>query len=371
MKKVVVAKPTAAKLTRKMKVWFGKCMLLVSVALVTVHAAIAAERHVYAKVFVDGDGEKYGYGYMRDVYLDVVRIPEEAVVEQDSGILFTDGGSMKPLSEIQTRALEFVKPHLKELGFKTVNDYKVFLYPDDKDKAHSDMATVQKLRADSFAIPSKFSGGKTELHGVWVGSKVGPNEGQSVSVDKETSPSDKKMDAGSAANQAPTQKKPNKTDSANAKAIVKEKQKVPKENKMALVPNQALTQKKPNTTDSANAKVTGKEKQKAHKENQKPPVLASKKAAAEKAKVDKKTEPKVEGKVVKEMIFGDFLGKNQAMTWCGRLVPQFLKSMATGNNKLISIGECSCKPASDTELPQQEFRCGFPVTYRVYPSNGS
>ena len=93
------------------------------------------------------------------------------------------------------------------------------------------------------------------------------------------------------------------------------------------------------------------------------------KAEEEKAKADKKINLKAKSKVIKERIFDDSLEESQAKTWCKRIVPEFVKSMTSSNNKLISMGECSCKPGSESESLQQEFRCGFPVTYRVFTSN--
>ena len=93
------------------------------------------------------------------------------------------------------------------------------------------------------------------------------------------------------------------------------------------------------------------------------------KAEEEKAKADKQIKLKAKSKVIKERIFDDSLLESQAKTWCKRIVPEFVKSMTSGNNKLIRMGECSCKPRGESESLQQEFRCGFPVTYRVFTSN--
>jgi hypothetical protein len=332
MEKTPEANPTISPLLRKTKVWLAWCALLAAAPqLVTVYAAPAGERHVYAKVFVEGIGVKYGYGYMRDVYLDVVVIPAKTVVEQDSGILFTDGSYKKSLSEIQIHALEFVEPHVKALGFETVSDYQIFLYPGDKDEVHSSMAAVEKFRSRSFAIPSKLSGPKAELHGVWIGESI---EAKPPSLDKKTAVLEKKPKVGN----APTLVSPQKTIS---------------------------------TTDAANTKAADKKKKKVEEDKKKVLALAKKQAEEEKtkAKDDKKAKQKAEGKVVKEMIFDDSLQERQAQTWCVRIAAQFLKSMETSNNKLISMGNCSCKPAGDSGSLQKEFRCEFPVTYRVPTNN--
>lgn len=333
MKKTLEAKPTILRLIRKTKVCFGRCILLaVASHLVTGYAATDSEHHVYAKVLVDGVGVKYGYGYMRDVYLDVVTIPAEIVVEQESGILFTDSNYKKFLSEIQARALEFVEPHVKELGFKTVSDYQVFIYPGDKDTEYSEREAVEKLRIDSFSRPSKLSGPKVELHGVWIGSKAGSIKAKPSSLDEKTATSGKNSRVGNE-------------------------------------PTLALTQKSTSATDAANTKATTPKKKKVDEANMKSLTLEKKQAEEERAKVDKKAKLKAEGKVVREIIFGDSLDERQAMTWCERIVPEFLKSMTSSNNKLISMGECSCKPGGESGSLQKEFRCEFPVTYRVFTSN--
>lgn len=333
MKKTLEAKPTILRLIRKTKVCLGRFILLaVASHLVTGYAAPDAERHVYAKVLVDGVGAKYGEGYMRDVYLDVVTIPAEIVVEQESGILFTNGNYKKSLSEIHARALEFVEPHVKELGFETVSDYHVFIYPGDKDTEHSDREAVEKLRVDSFSKPSMLSGPKAELHGVWIGSRAGSIEAKPPSLDEKTATSGKSSGVGNE-------------------------------------PTLALTQKSTSATDAANTKATAPKKKKVDEANMKSLTFEKKQAAEERAKVDKKAKLKAEGKVVREIIFGDSLDEPQAMTWCERIVPEFLKSMTSTNNKLISMGECSCKPGGESESLQKEFRCEFPVTYRKMQAN--
>lgn len=322
MEKMLEAKPTILLLIRKTKAGLGWCVLLAAASplLGTYAAPVEEGRYAYAKVFVEGTGVNHEYAYMRDVYLDVVAIPAKTVVEQDSGILFTDVSYKKSLSEIQVRALEFVEPHVKELGFEKVSDYQVFIYPGDKGKVHLDRATVEKFRADSFDIPSNLSGPKAELHGVWIG-------GEPEQADTKPTSTDKKAEM--------PENSP-KIDSA---------------------PTLEPTKKSTSTADAAQTKAAAKKKK---------ALAFAKKQAAE---TRTQTKLKTEGKVVKEMIFGDSLQERQAMTWCGRIVPQFLKSMETSNNKLISMGSCSCKPGGESGSPQKEFRCGFPVTYRVLTNN--
>ena len=333
MKKTLEVKPTNLRLIRKMKVCLGSCILLAFASqLITAYALPHTERHVYAKVLVDGVGVKYGDGYMRDVYLDVVTIPSEIVIKQESGILFTDGNYKKSLSEIHARVLEFVEPHIKELGFETVSDYQIFIYPGNKDTEHSDKEAVEKLRLESFSRPSMLSGPKAELHGVWIGSKAGSIEAKPLSLDERTATSGKSSGTGSEPTLVPTQKLASANDVANTEAEAQKKE----------------------TVDEAN------------KES---PALETKQAEEEKAKADKKAKLKAERKVEKEMIFDDSLDESQAKTWCKRIVPEYVKSTTSSNNKLISMGECSCKPSGESESLQQEFRCGFPVTYRVFTSN--
>jgi len=264
---------------------------------------------------------------MRDVYLDVVTIPSEIVIKQESGILFTDGNYKKSLSEIHARVLEFVEPHIKELGFETVSDYQVFIYPGDRDTEHSDRDAVEKLRIDSFRRPSMLSGPKAELHGVWIRSKAGSIEAKPLSLDEKTATSGKSSGTGSEPTLVPTQKLASANDLANTEAEAQKKE----------------------TADEANKESL---------------ALEAKQAEEEKAKADKKAKQKAERKVEKEMIFDDSLEESQAKTWCKRIVPEYVKSTTSSNNKLISMGECSCKPSGESESPQQQFRCGFQVTYR-------
>ncbi|MEI7993290.1 MAG: hypothetical protein WCH01_00165 [Methylococcaceae bacterium] len=270
---------------------------------------------------------KYGDGYMRDVYLDVVTIPSEIDIKQESGILFTDGNYKKSLSEIHARVLEFVEPHIKELGFETVSDYQVFIYPGNIDTEHSDKEAVEKLRIESFSRPSMLSGPKAELHGVWIGSGAGSIVAKPSSIVEKTATSEKSLLVGNMPTLAPTQKSTSANDVANTDAEAQKKE----------------------TVDEAN------------KES---PALETKQAEEEKAKADKKAMLKAERKVEKEMIFDDSLDESQAKTWCKRIVPEYVKSTTSSHNKLISMGECSCKPSGESESLQQEFRCGFKVTYR-------
>jgi flagellar biosynthesis GTPase FlhF len=350
MKKILEAKPTASQLFLNAKFWLSGCLwLAVASPLMTAYAGSDGERHVYAKVFVEGTGVKHEFSYMRDVYLDVVIIPTKTVVERDSGILFTDVSYKKALSEIQVRALEFVEPHVKELGFETVSDYQVFLYPGDKDKVHFDRDAVEKFRADSFAIESKLSGPKAELHGVWIGNEAAPKETEPTPVEEKEKVSEKSPRVENASVTTQTQKSAPTptTDAENAKAAAKNKKKV--EKKIADDKKRAL----------ALAKKQAEEKQ----------VIEEKAKTKAKAKEQKAAKQRAEGKVVKEMIFDDFIQESQIQSWCGRIAARVLKSLEASNHKLISMGSCSCKPGGDPGSPKKEFRCGFPVTYRIPPNN--
>jgi hypothetical protein len=355
MKKILEAKPMASQLIQKTKLWLGWCLLLaVASPLMTAYAGSDGERHVYAKVFVEGTGVKHEFSYMRDVYLDVVIIPTKTVVEQDSGILFTDVSYKKALSEIQVRALEFVEPHVKELGFETVSDYQVFLYPGDKDKVHFDRDAVEKFRADSFAIESKLSGPKAELHGVWIGNEAAPKETEPTPVDEKPAAVPEKIPGVENAPAATLTQKSAPTpttDAENAKAAAKNKKKV--EKKIADDKKRAL----------ALAKKQAEEKQVIEEK------AKTKAKAKAKAKEQKAAKQRAEGKVVKEMIFDDFIQESQIQSWCGRIAARVLKSLEASNHKLISMGSCSCKPGGDPGSPKKEFRCGFPVTYRIPPNN--
>ncbi len=343
MGKLLEAKFTISQLIRKINVWLGLCMLVAVAFPLAAYAEPGPTegRYAYAKVFIEGTGMKHEYTYMRDVYLDVVAIPVDAVVEQDSGILFTDSNYKKSLSEIQVRALEFVEPHVKELGFETVSDYQVFVYPGDKGKAHLDRAAVEKLRADSFDIPSKLTGPKTELHGVWMGGEAETIEAKPTPLDKK----DEKPAEGPNAESAPaavaTQKTTSAADAAKAKAAAKKRKRLEEEKRKAL----ALAKRQAEEKNAIEAKEKASESTTTNDE--------------------KEATQKTGSRIVKERVFDDSLSESQAKTWCSRIVPQFLKSMETSNNKLISMGECSCKLVIEPGSPQQNFQCGFPVTYRV------
>ncbi|MDD5267742.1 MAG: hypothetical protein PHO08_11540 [Methylococcales bacterium] len=427
MKKTLEAKPTILRLIRKTKVCLVSCILLAFASqLVTAYALPHAERHVYAKVLVDGVGVKYGDGYMRDVYLDVVTVPSEIVIKQESGILFTEGNYKKSLSEIHARVLEFVEPHIKELGFDTVSDYQVFIYPGDKDTENSDREAVEKLRVDSFRRPSMLSGPKAELHGDWIGSKAGSIEAKPLSLDEKTATSGKSSVTGNEPTLVLTQKSASannventeaeaqkmetvdeaikksfaleikQAEEENAKADKKAKLKAERkaerkvEKEMifddSLEESQAKTWCKrivpeyvKSTTSSDNklismgecsCKPSGESESLQKKFHCGFQVTYRKsKVEEEKAKADKKIKLKAKSKVIKERIFDDSLEESQAKTWCKRIVPEFVKSMSSSNNKLIRMGECSCKPEGESESLQQEFRCGFAVTYRVFTSN--
>jgi hypothetical protein len=78
---------------------------------------------------------------------------------------------------------------------------------------------------------------------------------------------------------------------------------------------------------------------------------------------DKKAKLKDKGRIMKELAYSSPLDKNQVSTWCLRRIPEVIDSFLSGPNKLISIGECTCK-IIDTVSMEQLFQCEFPYSYR-------
>jgi hypothetical protein len=289
-------------------------------------ALAAAERHVWAKVLVHGvatSGPGRGYNYTRFVYLDAVTVPAGTVVQDDSGIIFTDGKHPKQLSELHTRALEFVKPHVESLGIEKVQDYEVSLYTESADAA--DLAALQKQRADRFASRAAPGvGPSAELHGVWAGK------------------------AAAGGNKSPlVQKAANKSQGP------------------ALV----LTSKSTAADDAAKAKAAAEQKKKADEDHKKGLAIAKKKADEEKAKADKEAKRKAEGRLVTQVQYSDGLTEQQAATWCQRKKAELSKNPKPGGNPVISTGNCSCKPGGNGVSFQKEFRCEIPVTFREFTSS--
>jgi hypothetical protein len=88
-----------------------------------------------------------------------------------------------------------------------------------------------------------------------------------------------------------------------------------------------------------------------------PTVIASDLALMEVA--DKKTK----GRIMKELAYSSPLDKNQVSTWCLRRVPEVIDSFSSGPNKLISIGECTCKIIGTVSM-EELYQCEFPYSYR-------
>lgn len=68
------------------------------------------------------------------------------------------------------------------------------------------------------------------------------------------------------------------------------------------------------------------------------------------------------GRIVKELAYSSTLDKNQVSTWCQRRIPEVIDSFSSGPNKLISIGECTCKTLGTVSMEQQ-YQCEFPYSY--------
>lgn len=82
-----------------------------------------------------------------------------------------------------------------------------------------------------------------------------------------------------------------------------------------------------------------------------------------KEKADKETKLKDTGRIVKELAYSSTLDKKQVSTWCQRRIPEVIDSFSSGPNKLISIGECTCKTLGTVSMEQQ-YECEFPYSYR-------
>lgn len=81
-----------------------------------------------------------------------------------------------------------------------------------------------------------------------------------------------------------------------------------------------------------------------------------------KEKADKEAKLKDKGRIVKELAYSSTLDKNQVSTWCQRRIPEVIDSFSSGPNKLISIGECTCKTLGTVSMEQQ-YECEFPYSY--------
>jgi len=77
---------------------------------------------------------------------------------------------------------------------------------------------------------------------------------------------------------------------------------------------------------------------------------------------DKEAKSKDTGRIVKELAYSSTLDKNQVSTWCQRRIPEVIDSFSSGPNKLISIGECTCKTLGTVSMGQQ-YECEFPYSY--------
>jgi hypothetical protein len=78
---------------------------------------------------------------------------------------------------------------------------------------------------------------------------------------------------------------------------------------------------------------------------------------------DKKAELKDKGRIMKELAYSSPLDKNQVSTWCQRRIPEVIDSFSSGPNKLISIGECTCKIIGTVSM-EERYECEFPYSYR-------
>ncbi|PPK72975.1 hypothetical protein B0F87_11521 [Methylobacter tundripaludum] len=81
-----------------------------------------------------------------------------------------------------------------------------------------------------------------------------------------------------------------------------------------------------------------------------------------KEKADKEAKLKDTGRIVKELAYSSTLDKKQVSTWCQRRIPEIIDSFSSGPNKLISIGECTCKTLGTVSMEQQ-YECEFPYSY--------
>lgn len=79
-------------------------------------------------------------------------------------------------------------------------------------------------------------------------------------------------------------------------------------------------------------------------------------------KADKEAKLKDKERIVKELAYSSPLDKNQVSTWCQRRIPEISDSFSSGPNKLISIGECTCKVIGTVSMEQQ-YQCEFPYSY--------
>jgi hypothetical protein len=78
---------------------------------------------------------------------------------------------------------------------------------------------------------------------------------------------------------------------------------------------------------------------------------------------DKKANLKDKGRIMKELAYSSPLDKNQVSTWCLRRIPEVIDSFSSGPNKLISIGECTCKIIGTVSM-EERYECEFPYSYR-------
>jgi hypothetical protein len=78
---------------------------------------------------------------------------------------------------------------------------------------------------------------------------------------------------------------------------------------------------------------------------------------------DKKAPLKNKGRITKELAYSSPLDKNQVSTWCQRRVPEVIDSFSSGPDKLVSIGECTCKIIGTVSM-EELYECEFPYSYR-------
>jgi len=92
-----------------------------------------------------------------------------------------------------------------------------------------------------------------------------------------------------------------------------------------------------------------------------PTLMSSDLALTEVA--DKKAQLKDKGRITKELAYSSPLDKNQVSTWCQRRIPEVINSFSSGPDKLVSIGECTCKIISTVSV-EELYECEFPYSYR-------
>lgn len=124
-----------------------------------------------------------------------------------------------------------------------------------------------------------------------------------------------------------------------------------------------------NTNVLANkAKAEATEKEKLVAEQKKEHDATRKREIEEKEKADKEAKLKAEGRIAENSYEGTDLEADQAKTWCSRSLPKLYAEFTSGPNKLLTVGDCSCK-ANGAVSMQKLFDCKIPYTYREFINN--